>query len=313
MGFGDYIMLTALAENAGKNNKKISFYYLTSRKKKVQKKNYAKLEVLYNNPDVAEILIESRLRFFLRKLCRFLKGEKGYVYFPLRRFTQAYMVPLPDKKYHFKLKNTELHAVEAFCKAAGLKAHSVKPKVFLTDKEKNKVDAILAENRIAPGSYIIIETSALLENSTKLWPFEHWRKLLEMIQERYPGLKILQVSPGQKDFDGVVDISGKTSFRESLRFVEQATAVITTEGALMHSAAAYDTPCLVIISGCMSPKVTAYPGQTRVFYDKELSCSECGFFAGCPRDNFCMNEISPERVFEAFCKMIGKLSKELKI
>ncbi|MFA6717251.1 MAG: glycosyltransferase family 9 protein, partial [Victivallaceae bacterium] len=253
MGFGDYIMLTALADNARKNNRKISFYYLTSRKNKVQKKNYAKIEVLHNNPDVAEILIESRFRFLLRRFLRFLTGKKDYVYFPLRRFTQAYMVPLPGRKYHFQLKNKDLHAVEAFCKAAGLKAHSVKPKVLLTEAEKAKVDAILKENRIAPGSYVIIETGALLENSTKQWPIEHWRKLLKMIQERYPELKIVQISPGQKHFDKTTDVSGKTSFRESLRFVEQAAAVISTEGALIHSAAVYDTPCLVILSKSISP------------------------------------------------------------
>lgn len=308
MGFGDYVMLTALAANANRDKKKISFYYLTSRKSKVQKKNCAKIEILYNNPDIAEILIESRSRFFLRKLLRLLKGDKDYVYFPLRRFTQAYMSPLPDNKHHFILKNKDLHAVEAFCNMIGVTAYSVKPKVLLTEEEKTKVDNILKENNIARKSYIIIETNTLLKKSTKQWSLEHWKNLLVMIQEHYPDFKIIQISPGQKHFDGVVDLSGKTSFRESLRFVDEAAAVITSEGALMHSAAIYDTPCLAITSKCMTVKITAYPGQTRLFYDKPLDCAECGFFADCPNDNICMNNISPERVFEAFCEMWSKLA-----
>jgi glyoxylate utilization-related uncharacterized protein len=38
MGFGDYIMLTAFAKNACQDNKKVSFYYLTSKIKKIKKK-----------------------------------------------------------------------------------------------------------------------------------------------------------------------------------------------------------------------------------------------------------------------------------
>ncbi|MBU8902399.1 MAG: hypothetical protein KOO69_06645 [Victivallales bacterium] len=311
MGFGDYIMLTALAANASKDKKKISFYYLTSKRGKVQKKNYAKIEVLYNNPDVAEILIESRTRFFLRKLLRLIKGDNDYVYFPLRRFTQAYMSPLPGKKYKFILRNKHLHAVEAFCELINVKAYSVKPKVFLTQAEEDKVNVILQENNIAPKSYIIIETSVLLEKSTKQWSLEYWKKLILMLQRDYPDFKIIQISPGQEHFDKVIDLSGKTSFRESLHFVKNAAAVITTEGALMHSAAVYDTQCLVIIPKSMAPKVSAYSGQTRLFYDKTLDCAECGFFANCPNDNICMNGISPERAFEAFGKMLSKLTDKI--
>jgi ADP-heptose:LPS heptosyltransferase len=308
MGFGDYIMLTALAANAIKDKKKISFYYLTSKKGKVQKKNYAKIELLYNNPDVAEIIIESRTRFFLRKFFRLFRGDKEYVYFPLRRFTHACMVPLLGYKDRYIIKNKHLHAVESFCNMIGVKAFSVKPKVLLTEEEKTKVDDILKENNIARKSYITIETSTFLKNSTKQWSLEHWKKLLVMIQEHYPDLKIIQISPGQKHFDKVIDISGKTSFRESLRFVEQAAAVISSEGALMHSAAVYDIPCLVIIPKSISSNLTAYSGQTRLFYDKELDCAECGFLANCPNNNICMNGISVQRVFEAFCEMFDKLS-----
>ena len=307
MGFGDYIMLTAFAKNAYMSNKKVSFYYLTSKTSKVKKKNYSKIEILHNNPHVAEVLIESRSRFFLRRIWRFLKGEKDYIYFPLRRFTQAYMTPVPGEKFRFELKSKNLHAVEAFCKKAGIKANTVKPEVILTKHEKSKVDDIMKSNNIVPSSYIIIETSTLLKNSTKQWPVEHWEKLVKMLHDRYPELKIVQISPNQKHFKNVIDISGQTSFRESLRFVEQAQAVITTEGALMHSAAAYAIPCIVIVSSCMSPNVTAYPEQTRLFYDKELECSECGFFAECPNNNICMTGISPERVFETFCKVKNKI------
>lgn len=308
MGFGDYIMLTAFAKNAYQQNKKVSFYYLTSKISKVKKKNYARIELLYNNPYVTEILIESRFRFFLRKLWRFLKAERNYVYFPLRRFTQAYMAPLPGEKYHFTLNNKGMHAVESFCKKAGIKANTVKPEVVLTEQEKSKVDDIMKSNNIRPNSYIIIETSTLLKNSTKQWPIKHWEKLVKMLHDRYPELKIVQISPNQKHFENVIDISGQTSFRESLRFVEQAKAVITTEGALMHSAAVYGTPCIVIVSSCMPPEVTAYPEQTRLFYDKELECYECGFFAECPNNNICMTGISPQRVFETFCKVKDEIS-----
>ena len=309
MGFGDYIMLTAVADNACKNKKKISFYYLTSKKKKVQKKNYAKIELLYNNPNIAEILIESRTKFFLRKLLRRIKGDKDYVYFPLRRFTQAYMSPTPGEKYHFVLKNKDLHAVEAFCDMINIKASSVKPEVLLTEEEKSKADTILEENNITQKAYIIIETATLLQNSTKQWSLDYWEKLLKMIRQQYPELQIIQVSPEQKHFDEVTDISGKTSFKESLRFVEKAAAVITSEGALMHAAAVYDTPCLVIIPKSISPNLSAYEGQTRIFYDKELDCIECGFLANCPHKNICMSGISPERVFEAFCAIWNENKK----
>ncbi|MDD5727979.1 MAG: glycosyltransferase family 9 protein [Victivallales bacterium] len=306
MGYGDYLMLTALADNARRNNRKISFYYLTSRKSRVRKKNYSKIEVLENNPDVAEILIESRISFLLRRIIRFFRGEKDYLYFPLRRFTQAYMIPGAGGQFHFKLKNTDKHAVEAFCQMAKIKACSLIPKVFLTDAEQDKVDAILKENGIGHGSYVIIETGTLLKASSKEWKAEYWRRLVGMIRERYPELRIIQISPGQEHFAEVADISGETSFRESLHFVRHAAAVIATEGALMHSAAVYGTPCIVLIPRSISLNLSAYTGQVRIFYDGELDCAECGCLANCPRNNFCMNEISPERVFGEFVKLMDK-------
>jgi ADP-heptose:LPS heptosyltransferase len=300
MGYGDYIMLTALAANARKNNKRISFYYLTSRKKKVQKKNLAKIEILHNNPDVEEILIESRVKFCIRRLKRFLAGKKDYVYFPLRRFTRAYMDVLSKREYRFKLNNRHLHAVEAFCKFGGIKFHSTAPKVFLTPEEETKGDLILQENGIKNKPYIIIETSTLLKNSTKGWKLEYWKELIELVQRNYPGLEIIQISPGQSHFDHVKDISGKTSFRESLYFVKNAKAVISSEGALIHSAAVYNTPCVVIVPRSISLNLSYCPSQKRVFYNQELDCAECGYLANCPKKNLCMDSISPDEVFKAF-------------
>ncbi|MCP3968565.1 MAG: glycosyltransferase family 9 protein [Lentisphaerae bacterium] len=297
-------MLTAVADNATRDGKKISFYYLTSRKNKVQSKNMYKLELLSNNPDIAEVLVESRVKFCLRRFCRSVRLEKNYVYFPLRRFTRAYMAPIKGQKYHFNLLSSGKHGIKKFCEKAGVSIHTLKPKVFLTNDEKRKADKILKENSLLDKTYIIVETGTLLPDSNKAWPEEYWQELFFKIRNFYPHYKLVQISPGQQSFYGVTDISGQTSFRESLRFVQRAAASITTEGALVHASAAFYKPSVVMVSRCMDPGLSTYPKHQQLFVHNGLQCAGCGVFNECQYDRKCMKEISPAKAFSAVEKMI---------
>ncbi|QSH40299.1 glycosyltransferase family 9 protein [Lentisphaerota bacterium ZTH] len=297
-------MLTAVADNARRDGKKISFYYLTSRKKKVQTKKHSKLELLSNNPDVAEILIESRPRFCLRRIYRSLSFKRNYIYFPLRRFTRSYMQPIKGQKNHFNLLSNGKHGIKKFCEKAGISIRSLQPKIFLRQEEIDKADAILRENKLQDKTYIIVETGTLLPDSNKAWPEEYWESLFYKIKKFYPQFKLVQISPGQKSFFGVTDISGKTSFRESLRFVQQSAATITTEGALVHASAAFHKPSVVLVSRCMDPGLSTYPRHQQVFVNNGLHCAGCGAFTECDHDRRCMRGISADRVFKAVEKMI---------
>ncbi|MCP3968566.1 MAG: glycosyltransferase family 9 protein [Lentisphaerae bacterium] len=297
-------MLTAVAENAAECGKKISFYYLTSKQSKVQHKNLAKLELLKNNPVIKEVLIESRCKFWLRRLIRKITFRNNYIYFPLRRFSSAYMTPMKENKNRFKILNNGRHGITAFCDKAGIPATVLRPRVLLTDDEKSKTEAILKQHNLDKTPFIIIETGTLLKNSSKAWPLEYWKDLIPEIQKSYPEIKLIQISPGQQSFEGVIDISGKTSFRESLHFVEKAKATLTTEGALVHASAIFNIPSVVLVSRCMDPNLSIYPNQKQIFVDEGLDCINCGIFANCPNHNKCMTQITPEQVLKAINEII---------
>lgn len=99
--------------------------------------------------------------------------------------------------------------------------------------------SILSRYQLEPKKYITINRgvdSNLGENCPKLWPLEHYKKLVILLKEKYPDLKIIQI--GANDKYGVIDadlnLLGKTDIEETKILLKNALIHIDVEGGLVH-------------------------------------------------------------------------------
>lgn len=299
-------MLSAVVSNIKKRNKNAKVI-LTNVTTKYKKKR-PKFEAIFNNNcHIEEIISTSRVRFLWEKFKRRKCKNLVYVNTKLRKVS-----PYARKKGGLVTYTShKKHAIELFCGIYGIENPDFIPEIFLTKDEKKKVDNIIEKSDLKDHKFIIIETGTLIENSTKAWPKTNWEKLISKIVNNYPEYRLIQISPGQDPFEGVLDISGETSFCEAARFIEKSLTLIALEGGLMHLAAAIPKKCIILNSSYFPQKLTTYPCHITLHHSNEVTCSPCGKRTDCPNNNKCMALITPEEVFDALKILIDKELTEL--
>jgi ADP-heptose:LPS heptosyltransferase len=151
--------------------------------------------------------------------------------------------------------------------------------------------------------YICIEPNAKKEfTPNKAWFWENWQALVEIIN-RYIvdndfSCKVVQIgSTTEKVLDGVVDLTGKTTFREVGCILSTALLLISCEGGLAHLARAVKKRSIVLMSSLAPRELFSYPANINFYTD--IECKNCGLKVPCPINRKCMKEITIEQVFEA--------------
>ena len=81
--------------------------------------------------------------------------------------------------------------------------------------------------------------------------------------------------------NNTTNMIGKTTFREAACLIGYSDLLMCTEGGLVHSATAVDTPTLSIISGFLDPRLVSYPQNINIYIGKhgpcgwKIPCKEC--------------------------------------
>ena len=85
---------------------------------------------------------------------------------------------------------------------------------------------------------------------------------------------------GSKVLDNVIDLTGKTSFRDTAKIIQCASLFLSAEGGLVHAATAVGTKSVVVITGYQSEKMVAYPQNINI----NISTHEvCGLKIKCKK------------------------------
>jgi len=196
------------------------------------------------------------------------------------------------------------HAVERyldFPRYLGADVQDAEFLVPMTDENKRRVNALLAENGIGEtDAFAAVNPIALWE--TKLWQDEKFARLCDrLIAET--GIKVVFTDAGPEIIARIQalmsqpsgNLGGRTTLRDLACLYKRAAFVITTDSGPMHLAAAVGTPVCALF-GPTDPGRTGPYGKGHVVIQKSLPCVPC-FLKKCP-DQTCMRDITVEEVLE---------------
>lgn len=145
----------------------------------------------------------------------------------------------------------------------------------------------------------------------KVWPFEYYETLVDMIKNRFPNLIIVQTgkeySPKIKNVDRCIFSMGI----DTLEYVLKNTQVhFDCEGGLVHLATQLGTKCVVVF-GPSRPEIVGYPQNENIASGVCEGCiSLTNDFSQClhiNEDRECMYSISPEMVYERMEKVLVEM------
>ncbi len=140
----------------------------------------------------------------------------------------------------------------------------------------------------------------------KRWPEAHYAALARMLAGRghavwlvgSPKDHAVAETIAQDAAGGCINLCGRTDIAEAADLLGAAKLVVTNDSGLMHVAAAVGRP-VIALYGSSSPGFTPPLGTDTRILSLGLDCSPC-FERECPLGHLrCLNDLSPQRVFDA--------------
>lgn len=130
-------------------------------------------------------------------------------------------------------------------------------------------------------------------HTNKAWLWDRWQQLVDSMPDTQ-FVQCLQGGTRALAGDNVRHVPTLT-FRQAMAVLSQSVALVTTEGGLMHAAAAVDTRAVVLWSEFISPEVTGYSMHTNLRH----AGTPCGMRLNCPSCRKSMAAITVDEVRDA--------------
>ncbi|MBT3393402.1 MAG: hypothetical protein HN833_01480 [Elusimicrobiaceae bacterium] len=305
MGNGDILVLSGLFNNIKLNcsSRKIILTHPWEIPYK-KSKNSKFFECFKNDPNIDLIINKQEWE---NKKNNFVDKDEIFFIFPLdyESFIASnkwYTKPLYENNvvvgYDFFKNKKSL--MENFLTQNKVPLKNLYPKIYFSNNEVLTAEKIIKKHNLV--NFLCVYPFPNKKNITKNWGKENWQKIIDKtnqyIKEKNLNIKIVYFgTKDQEKLNNVVDLRGKTSFRESVALVNKSIGVISYNGAGVHVARAVKKPCICICSGVEIKEHIAYPNDTIVINHKTKCCG-CGLYAKCDNGLKCLTKISPENVFE---------------
>lgn len=303
MGYGGALIWTGLAKNLRRKypDKRIVFVYSRRIRDYLLNRQYGDNVIYENNDDI--FLAIDNLGWLLKK---YSLPDKNFVVVNLDRALYCEKV-LKDKVIY---RHGD-HSIALISRDFGVDNPILETKLVLKKEEEERAAKILIEAGLEGGKFICLEPNAKKGfTPNKEWPWENWqelaRRISDFIVKEKLNIKLAQVGvAGAKILDGAVDLTGKTTFRETRGIIEKSLFFIVTEGGLAHLAASIPKKSFVLISAMMPKELMAYPNNVN-FYT-EVECQNCGLTVPCPNNLKCMKQITVDQVYAEIEKEIRNI------
>ncbi len=147
--------------------------------------------------------------------------------------------------------------------------------------------------------------------TTRRWPAASFAMLGRLLRERFGCALVVLAAPGERDVArGVARGIGAGArspetpgLRDAAREIAGLRLLVSNCNGAKHVAVALGVPTLTIHASSDPASWTPARSEHAVVRRDELPCIGCGLNR-CPYNLECLDGLSPERVFEAACKML---------
>ena len=190
--------------------------------------------------------------------------------------------------------------------------HHSPTSLFVSDNEKEEAKLLLSDNGIKGEQYIVCIPGAGWKNKT--WETEKYLELFKYFMENNFEIILLGSKKDvicndcESENNSLINMAGKTEFRQSLAIISQAQLGIGSDTGFVHAAEALGIP-VVMFLGPTSTETGA--GVTKTMSKNiQLShiwcrpCSQNGSRPCYRNERYCMNEIQPDAVINQIKEMI---------
>ena len=172
------------------------------------------------------------------------------------------------------------HIIEQICETYGIPDPKLKCELYLTPEETRYAELVVGNTK--GKKVIVIEPQSNEEYScNKVYPFEKWQKVVDDLNK--DGHVIIQIGrpTNTKKLRGVLDVTGKSTFRGAAAIIEKADVFVSSEGGLMHAANAVGTRSVIVYSGFIHPQMTGYPENINLWPGSDHG--PCGMKVRCEK------------------------------
>jgi heptosyltransferase II len=190
------------------------------------------------------------------------------------------------------------------------------PRMYPGEAEKRKAEELLPAGKwvaMAPGSIW----------ATKRWPMQKWAELLRALSDggqqcllmggpddqqlcaeiQEVAKSLAGAGQSESTADRVLDLSGKTTLRESAAVLERCAVMVSNDSAPMHLGVSAGIPVVAVFCSTIPAFGFAPRGVNDVVIEVgELDCRPCGIHGHkvCPKGHFkCGEDVGVGVVFEA--------------
>jgi ADP-heptose:LPS heptosyltransferase len=237
-----------------------------------------------NNPYIDKLISSPFLARMIPYLFHYFKWPTFYLY---------------DYGYLTPSINYKRNATEIIAEMLGVELKDKRLQVFLTDSENDQ--AKLELSKYSRPVVVIHITSMTSKNQN--WPLENWQRLVKEM----PECTFIQLGlPHEDKVEGAVDLRGRSSFRESLALMKNATSFIGVVSSLAHATSIFDIPGVVLF-GPSAPEVWGHENNINIY--KGIRCAPCIdllLHSDCPYSKLCMTGISVNEVKTALRAQLDK-------
>lgn len=158
-----------------------------------------------------------------------------------------------------------------------------KPDIHISDLEKtwiNQVHEIVGQDI----PFWIIVAGGKFDFTNKWWDHERYQEVVDELRGRVLFVQVGEAGHHHKPLNGVIDLVGKTDFRQLIRLVHHARGVICPVTCMMHLAAGVETrydafpirPCVVVAGGREPVSWEHYPWHAYLHTQGMLDCCANG-------------------------------------
>ncbi len=200
---------------------------------------------------------------------------------------------------------------------AGWQGFDLSLDFVLSEDDVKQTKSILDDHRLKEGEYVMIAPGGGINPRQnvfeKRWGNQKFADLCNLISDQWKLPIVLTGSPQEaligeeiaaEPSEGLIDLIGKTSFRQTAGLIAQSKMLVSNDSSVMHLAVAFKTPSLAIF-GPSNPKSLLPQSEINQWITSGLDCSPCycnSIFEGCEHLN-CMKQLTAEAVIERLNRM----------